>query len=63
MGDPSRNIHSALVTSHHGLNKSSKDVQSFVDSKFAQSILSHFYGFYDKQKFTDFELISCDRNK
>lgn len=60
MCDSLRNIRSPSL---HGLNKVANDDQCFVDSKFAQSILSHLYGFYEEEKFTDFELISCDRNK
>lgn len=60
MCDSLRKMSSSCVTSLQGMNE---DVQCFVDSKFAKSILSQLYGFYDKGKFTDFELISGDRLK
>lgn len=37
--------------------------QSYVDSKYAQSILCHMYQFFEQEKFADFELISCDRRQ
>lgn len=40
--------------------KLGEGVQSYVDSKYAESAFCQMSRFYDDRKFTDFEVISCD---
>lgn len=50
-------IHSPSV------NATYKGSQSKIHLQYVESALSQMYGFYLEGKFTDFELISCDRMK